>query len=141
MDDWAVGSHTSKAVGRGAHGGRSPLSHKIEMFCNGMLERSEPRNKESMTSTIATAGTTETKKTRHKPGIKLTELERFEKSNEHPFGLCGSCDAGLDNREDFVCSVVADDVKVRCNACYDYYAEEESLATMCGLVHYDEWSF
>jgi hypothetical protein len=36
---------------------------------------------------------------------------------------------------------VADDVKVRCNACHDYYAEEESLATMCGLVSYDEFSF
>ena len=141
MDDWAVGSHTSKAVGRGAHGGRSPLSHKIEMFCNGMLERSEPRNKESMTSTIATTGTTETTKTAHTPVIKLTELERVQKSSEHEFGICSSCDAGLDSQDDFVCSVVADDVKVRCNACYDYYAEEESLATMCGLVHYDEFSF
>jgi predicted amidophosphoribosyltransferase len=94
-----------------------------------------------MTSTIATTGTTETTKTAHTPVIKLTELERFEKSNEHPFGLCSSCDAGLDNREDFVCSVVADDVKVRCNACYDYYAEEESFQTFIGLVHYDEWSF
>ena len=141
MDDWAVGSHTSKAVGRGAHGGRSPLSHKIEMFCNGMLERSEPRNKESMTSTIATTGTTETKKTRHEPGIKLTELERVQKSSEHEFGICSSCDAGLDSQDDFVCSVVADDVKVRCYACYDYYAEEESFATMRGLVSYDEFSF
>jgi hypothetical protein len=94
-----------------------------------------------MTSSIATTGTTGTKKTRHEPGIKLTELERTEKSCEHEFGICSSCDAGLDSQDDFVCSVVADDVKVRCNACYDYYAEEESHATMCGLVSYDEFSF
>ena len=37
--------------------------------------------------------------------------------------------------------VAIDDVKVRCYACYDYYAEEESFATMRGLVSYDEFSF
>jgi hypothetical protein len=112
-----------------------------------MLECNEPINKErkqSMTSTIATTGTTGTTgttATTQRPVIKLTELERTEKSSEHEFGICSSCDAGLDSQDDFVCSVVADDVKVRCNACHDYYAEEESLATMCGLVSYDEFSF
>ena len=109
-----------------------------------MLECNEPINKErkqSMTSTIATTGTTGTTATTQRPVIKLTELERTEKSCEHEFGICSSCDAGLDSQDDFVCSVVADDVKVRCNACHDYYAEEESLATMCGLVSYDEFSF
>jgi len=89
-------------------------------------------------TTTETAGSA----TRHQPVIKLTELERVQKSIEHPHGICSSCDAGLDDPNDFVCSVVADGVNVRCNACHNYYAEEESLATMCGLVvHYDNWSF
>ena len=93
-----------------------------------------------MTSTIATTGTTGTTKTTPIPDIKLTELERVQKSSEHEFGICDSCDAGLDSQDDFVCSAVADGLKVRCNACYDYYAIEESISTMFGLS-YDEFSF
>jgi predicted amidophosphoribosyltransferase len=93
------------------------------------------------TETTGTTGTTGTTKTAHTPVIKLTELERAQKSTEHEFGICGSCDAGLDNQEDFVSSNVADSLKVRCNACYHYYAEEESFQKFIGLVHYDEWSF
>ena len=93
-----------------------------------------------MTSTIATTGTTGITKTAYIPVIKLTELERVQKSSEHEFGICDTCDASLDNREDFVVSVVADGLNVRCNACYDYYAIEESISTMFGLS-YDEFSF
>ena len=74
------------------------------------------------------------------PVIKLTELERVIKSSEHEFGICDTCDTGLDNREDFVCSVVEYVLHVRCNNCHYYYEEEESIATMCGLIQKDEFS-
>jgi len=96
--------------------------------------------KESMTSTIATTGTTETTKTAHTPVIKLTEIERAQKSCEHDFGICSSCDAGLDSHDDFVCSYVADDMKVRCNACHNYFEEEESFQKFIGLLNYDQWT-
>ena len=90
--------------------------------------------------TIATTGTTGTRETAYTPVIKLTEIERAQKSCEHDFGICSSCDAGLDNHEDFVSSIVADDMKVRCNACYHYYAEEESFQKFIGVLHYDQWT-
>ena len=93
-----------------------------------------------MTSTIATTGTTETTKTAHTPVIKLTEIERAQKSCEHEFGICSSCDAGLDSQDDFVCSYVADDMKVRCNACHNYFEEEESFQKFIGLLNYDQWT-
>ena len=93
-----------------------------------------------MTSTIATTGTTGITKTAYIPVIKLTELERVQKSSEHEFGICDTCDTGLDNREDFVCSVVEYVLHVRCNNCHYYYEEEESIATMCGLIQKDEFS-
>ncbi len=51
MHYWAVGSHTSKAVGQGVHGGRSPLSQKIEMFSDGMVEYSDKQNTKTMAAT------------------------------------------------------------------------------------------
>ena len=95
-----------------------------------------------MTSTLATTATTTPTGTTHQPVITLTEQEREEIYLQHEYGICSSCDTGLDDPADFVSSVVADDLIVRCTACYHYYAEEESLATMCGLIaDYDEFSF
>jgi hypothetical protein len=39
------GHVTNDAVGWGAHGGLRPLSRKIEMFCDGMVECSESRDR------------------------------------------------------------------------------------------------
>jgi predicted amidophosphoribosyltransferase len=91
-------------------------------------------------TTTETTGTTGTTKTAHTPVIKLTQIERAQKSCEHEFGICSSCDAGLDSHDDFVSSIVANDMKVRCNACYHYYAEEESFQKFIGLLHYDQWT-
>ena len=103
------------------------------------------QDKERMTSTIATTGTAATTEpavtTHYQPVIRLTEQEREEIYLQHEYGICSSCDTGLDDPADFVSSVVGYDLIVRCTACYHYYAEEESLATMCGLTHYDEFSF
>lgn len=74
------------------------------------------------------------------PRIRLSQFERDEKSSQHKFGICCSCDAGLDDRADFAITVVADGIKVRCNDCESYYQVEESIDTMFGSC-YDEWSF
>ena len=59
---------------------------------------------------------------KHVPGFKLTEEERDIKSDEHKYGLCCSCDAGLDDRADFVCHSKKDgELTLKCNACDDYY--------------------
>ena len=61
-------------------------------------------------------------KQQHVPGFKLTLEERDIKSDEHKYGLCCSCDAGLDDRADFVCHSKKDgELTLRCNACDDYY--------------------
>ena len=62
--------------------------------------------------------------TKHAPGFKLTKEERDIKSDEHQFGLCCSCDAGLDDRADFVCDTRENDgFALMCNACSDYYTQ------------------
>ena len=88
-----------------------------------------------MTSNLETT-TTATATTKHKPTIKLTRIERDEKSCQHEFGICNTCDAGLDNRDDFVITVVADGLNVRCNACEGYYQVEESVENLFDT--YDE---
>jgi len=58
----------------------------------------------------------------HAPGFKLTQEERDIKSDEHKYGLCCSCDAGLDDRADFVCHSKKDgELTLKCNDCDDYY--------------------
>jgi hypothetical protein len=62
--------------------------------------------------------------TKHVPGFKLTREQRDIKSDEHKYGLCCSCDAGLDDRADFVCQSKKDgELSLMCNACSDYYIE------------------
>lgn len=61
----------------------------------------------------------------HVPGFLLTEEEREQKSHLHKYGLCCRCDAGLDDRADFVVCDEDDlesDMMLLCNACDDYYA-------------------
>ena len=88
------------------------------------------------TTTTATATATATKDT---PTIQLTLIERDEKSCQHEFGICDTCDAGLDNHDDFVITVVADRLNVRCNACESYYQVKESVETLFDTSH-DEWT-
>ena len=60
---------------------------------------------------------------KHTPGFKLTADERAMKSDEHQFGVCCSCDAGLDDRADFQVDYRASGgFALMCNACSAYYA-------------------
>jgi hypothetical protein len=66
---------------------------------------------------------------KHEPGIKLTEEQRNNKANHHKYGLCCCCDAGLDDRTDFVCVDILDDdngFALMCNACDDYYSQQDN---------------
>ena len=62
---------------------------------------------------------------KHVPGFLLTKEERKQKFDLHKYGLCCQCDAGLDDRADFVvCDDDGDlqnDMMLMCNACDDYY--------------------
>lgn len=66
---------------------------------------------------------------KHTPGFKLTKEQRDIKSDEHKYGLCSTCDSGLDDRADFVCdfqmhnNLAADFFGLMCNACHEYYTE------------------
>ena len=64
---------------------------------------------------------------KHTPGFKLTNEDREIKIDQHKYGLCCTCDAGLDDRADFVCNIqmrdnlAAEFFGLMCNACHDYY--------------------
>jgi hypothetical protein len=53
--------------------------------------------------------------------FKLTGKERLEKSRQHKFGLCDSCDTGLNDRADFHCYFNDDRMTLTCNACDSYF--------------------
>lgn len=73
------------------------------------------------TATCASASAVETTKT-HVPGFKLTQEERMQKFDDHKFGLCVSCDAGLDDRADFMSDPrFPGGFALMCNACVEYY--------------------
>ena len=56
------------------------------------------------------------------PVITLTSDERAVKSDQHQFGLCCSCDAGLDDRADFHVDYRASGgFALMCHACAAYY--------------------
>lgn len=65
----------------------------------------------------ATATTVMAPAKKHTPGFKLTEEERSKKHDLHKYGLCRSCDNGLDDRADFMCDFGG----LMCNACCEYY--------------------
>lgn len=73
------------------------------------------------TATSACVFAAETEKT-HEPGFKLTHEERMKKCDQHKYGICVSCDAGLDDRADFTCDPRAPGgFALMCHACSDYY--------------------
>lgn len=75
----------------------------------------------AVTANSAPTLTLETKKT-HEPGIKLTQEERMKKFDQHKYGMCVSCDAGLDDRADFACDPrFPRGFAIMCCACIDYY--------------------
>ena len=58
----------------------------------------------------------------HKPGFKLTQDERAKKFDEHNYGVCVSCDTGLDVHDDFICDPrLPGGFALMCTACIDYY--------------------
>jgi hypothetical protein len=72
----------------------------------------------TVVSASASASATKT----HEPGFKLTQEERMKKFDEHKYGLCVSCDAGLDDRADFMSDPrFPGGFALMCNACVDYY--------------------
>jgi hypothetical protein len=72
-------------------------------------------------ATSAYASAVETTKT-HEPGFKLTHEERMKKCDQHKYGICVSCDAGLDDRADFTCDPrMPGGFALMCHACGDYY--------------------
>ena len=81
-----------------------------------------PTNYWTATAIAASATTALPVKQYVLPCFNLTQEERDIKSDEHKYGLCCSCDAGLDDRADFVCHSKKDgELTLRCNACDDYY--------------------
>ena len=66
---------------------------------------------------------------RHEP---LTHKERMTKFDQHKYGLCVSCDAGLDDRADFTCDPrLPGGFAMMCNACVEYY--NKNGYTSCGF--------
>lgn len=53
--------------------------------------------------------------------FKLTPEERAKKSGQHKFGLCDSCDTGLNDRADFHCYFDDKKMTLTCNACDSYF--------------------
>jgi hypothetical protein len=51
----------------------------------------------------------------------LTREERLVKSGQHKFGLCDSCDTGLNDRADFHCYFNDTKMTLTCNACDSYF--------------------
>jgi len=92
------------------------------------------------TTTAAATAVTAPVKKQHTPGFKLTEEERSKKHDLHQYGLCCSCDNGLDDRADFIC----DKAGLMCNACCDYYTgadgywRPEDMWPMTMYVWYDQ---
>ena len=75
-----------------------------------------------MTTTNATNDLTPDTNKSHKPGFKLTQDERAKKFDEHDYGLCVSCDTGLDDPADFTCDPrFPKGFALMCTACIDYY--------------------
>ena len=59
----------------------------------------------------------------HVPFMNLTKEQRAEKSKNFKFGLCCDCDAGLDDKSEFVRETrLSGDVKM-CNVCHNYHMD------------------
>lgn len=53
--------------------------------------------------------------------FKLTPEERAIQSGKHKFGLCSSCDVGLDDRADFHVYFNDEKMELTCNACDHHF--------------------
>jgi hypothetical protein len=71
-------------------------------------------------SVLAVDTTTKT----HVPGYKLPLEERMKKFDTHKFGLCVSCDAGLDDYDDFERDPVTFTPGLMCHDCIHYYKKD-----------------
>jgi hypothetical protein len=63
--------------------------------------------------------------------FKLTPEERAIKSGKHKFGLCSSCDEGLDDRAHFHAYFNDEKMELTCNACDDYFGGGGGGACAC----------
>jgi hypothetical protein len=62
--------------------------------------------------------------------VPLTKEQRDEKSCDYQFGLCDTCDAGLDDRGEVNFHYCADGtIETLCDACNNYYIEGPCYAT------------
>jgi len=80
-------------------------------------------------TTAVTVSNPETADSLHAAGpynFKLTTEERRVKSGQHKFGLCDSCDAGLNDRADFHCHFDDTKMTLTCNACDAYFSGGDS---------------
>ena len=57
----------------------------------------------------------------HVPFMNLTPDERCNMSDNFKFGMCAHCDAGLDDKSEFVCESRWQSTVLVCNACHTYY--------------------
>jgi len=58
----------------------------------------------------------------HEPGFKLTHEERMKKCDQHKYGVCVTCDVGLDDRADFTCDPrMPGGFSLMCHSCFDYF--------------------
>jgi hypothetical protein len=64
----------------------------------------------------------------HVPGYKLPVEERMKKFDEHKFGLCVSCDAGLDEPNDFMRDPVTFTPGLMCHDCIHYYSSPHPMS-------------
>lgn len=67
----------------------------------------------------------------HTPGFKLSDAERMKKFDEHQYGICVTCDSGLDDRADFMCDPrLPGGFALMCNACVGYFNQNGYVS--CG---------
>ena len=111
---------------------RSRLLNKIEMlfdYCPYSIVYISITidNQQIMSSTSITGSSSHVSK--HIPGIKLTDKERADKCAKYKFGLCCSCDAGFDQRCEYIHYPHPSGVYsvCMCVGCIGYYAETGQL--------------
>ena len=111
---------------------RSRLLNKIEMLFNYcpysiVYISITIDNQQIMSSTSITGSSSHVSK--HIPGIKLTDKERADKCAKYKFGLCCSCDAGFDQRCEYIHYPHPSGVYsvCMCVGCIGYYAETGQL--------------
>lgn len=111
---------------------RSSLLNKIEMLFNYcpyyiVYISITIDSQQIMSSTSITGSSSHVSK--HIPGIKLTDKERAEKCAKHKLGLCCCCDAGFDQRCEYIHYPHPSGLYsvCMCTACIGYYCETGEL--------------